>query len=149
MTVVGGGGRRESGVAMTNSKAEGDDGLSASSADQVRWFEVSPEAGGRQAPGGPAGRWHTREKPPQAGVFYNLVPWRGLEPPRSCPRLHLKLVHLSIPPPGRVQAEYVAVQCGACQRIEHRAVRGGRVTSARWQRLPASAAAAAARPAPE
>src|SRR3546814_5158909 len=54
-----------------------------------------------------------------------------------------------MPPPGRVQAEYVAVQGGAWQRLEHRAVRGGRVTSARWQRLPASAAAAAARPAPE
>src|SRR3546814_6366203 len=77
MTIVGRGGRGDSGVAMTNSKAEGDDGLSASSADQVRWFEVSPEAVGRQAPGGPEGRGPTREKPPQTGVFYNLVPGRG------------------------------------------------------------------------
>src|SRR3546814_18582449 len=110
MTIVGRGGRGDSGVAMTNSKAEGDGALSASSADQVRWFEVSPEAGGRQAPGGPEGRGHTREKPPQAGVFYNLVPGRGLEPPRSCPRYHLKLVRLPLPPPGRVQAAYVSVQ---------------------------------------
>ena len=32
----------------------------------------------------------------------NMVPGRGLEPPRRCQRQHLKLVRLPIPPSGHV-----------------------------------------------
>jgi hypothetical protein len=39
-------------------------------------------------------------QPVRTSANMEMVPRRGLEPPRPCERQHLKLVRLPIPPPG-------------------------------------------------